>query len=93
VRKIIEAPTFHRDSKKLSLDLEIALQKTVAIVRNNPRDPRLNLKKLRGRKNVFRAKVHDYRLVFRIKKDAIESVNFAPRDQIYSKKHFDLFLS
>lgn len=90
--KIEIKSSFRRDTKKLSFDLEVAISSVLKSLRDNPFNPNLKIKKLRGKKNIFRAKISSHRLVFRIEKKNIELLHFAARDKIYTKKHFDLFM-
>ncbi len=81
--KIVLSPRAEKQLKKLSKVSQIILAKKIRSIRNNDRVR--SEKSLKGRKNIFRVRVGEHRIVYRKTKKEIYIVLIGHRKDIYEK--------
>lgn len=63
---------FTEDFRRLSQDVRIHAEKTIRLLKENPRHPSLRAKKMEGTRGIFEARVsRSHRMTFHLEEDTI----------------------
>lgn len=86
MREILITPQFKKDFSKIPFIIRVQTDAVVAVLRNNPLDKSLNIKKLKGFKDkIWRARINQYRLVYIFNSISLTLLRICHRKDIYKK--------
>ncbi|MFC1622341.1 type II toxin-antitoxin system RelE/ParE family toxin [Patescibacteria group bacterium] len=89
--KVIISPKAEKSIIKLPKHVQLLIEKNLRKLSKDPNS--IKKKKLRDYKNIYRIRMGEYRLVFRVNKREIYVINIGHRGQIYEKlKRMFVFL-
>jgi mRNA-degrading endonuclease RelE of RelBE toxin-antitoxin system len=90
-REIHRTRVFSKDLKKLPDEVKRKCWEIVVLLADNVFHPSVDIRKLHGYENVWRAKVHHvYRLIFTFDEEALYLLRIVHRKDVYRKSFQDL---